>query len=443
MSKPTLLFIAPVMSRSGYGSHARDIVRSLIKMDRFRIFIWPIRWGSTPLNALKPGIDDDILNLIQKQQINFKPDISIQLTVPNEFQPIGTYNIGITAGIETTACSAEWLEGINRVNFVIVPSTFSKNVFDVVKYGSTDKQGIQQGELKCQVPIEILFEGIDTNIYKKTDRIDTNIRYKLKDIEENFNFLYVGHWLAGEIGHDRKDVGGLINTFLHTFKNRPNRPGLILKTGSDFSPIEEENLLRRISDIKDSIKGDLPNIYLILGELTDSEMNSLYNHPKIKVHISFTKGEGFGRPLLESSVSEKPIMVGGFGGQTDFLNNSEAIILPGELKQVHSSAVWDKIIIPESKWNYINYQAASNLMLDVWKRYDFYQNKSEQLGKRNYKKFTLDKMTEEFERILDKHLPKFAEQVPINIPKLPKLKKSDKDSTKELNIPRLPKLKKA
>lgn len=428
MSKPKLLFIAPVMSRSGYGSHSRDIVRSLIKINKFDIKIWPIRWGVTPLNALIKGKDDDILNLIMKQQANQKPDVCIQLTVPNEFQRIGTYNIGITAGIESNACSAEWIDGINRVDLVIVPSEFSKNIFINTKYSKHDKSGNVHGELKCDIPIEVLFEGIDVNIYKKTNKLETSVRHKLKDVEETFNFLFVGHWLQGAIGHDRKDVGGLINTFLQTFKNRKNKPGLILKTGNDFSPIEEENLITRIEELKSNINGDLPNIYLLLGDLTDIEMNSLYNHSKVKVNVSFTKGEGFGRPLLESSISGKPIMVGGFGGQTDFLNNKESIILPGELKQVDASAVWDKVIIPESKWYYVNYQAASNLLLDVWQRYDIYKQRAESLSSKNYERFTLDKMTDKFEQILDKYLPKFSVQLPINIPRLPKLKKIEKEN---------------
>ena len=52
MSKPILLVTAPVATRSGYGAHARDIVRSLVELDKYDVKVWPVRWGNTPMNAL-------------------------------------------------------------------------------------------------------------------------------------------------------------------------------------------------------------------------------------------------------------------------------------------------------------------------------------------------------------------------------------------------------
>ena len=49
------------------------------------------------------------------------------------------------------------------------------------------------------------------------------------------------------------------------------------------------------------------------------EMNSIYNHSKVKAMVSLTKGEGFGRPLLEFSLSQKPLIVSGWSGHMDFL----------------------------------------------------------------------------------------------------------------------------
>ena len=58
-------------------------------------------------------------------------------------------------------------------------------------------------------------------------------------------------------------------------------------------------MLNKINNLKSQTNGKCPNIYLVHGDFTDDEMNQLYNHPKVKVHVSFTHGEGFGRPLLE------------------------------------------------------------------------------------------------------------------------------------------------
>ena len=69
MSKPVCLVTAPVATRSGYGAHARDIVHSLIDLDRYDIKILPVRWGNTPQNALSEQNPQDLpiikrLNLI-------------------------------------------------------------------------------------------------------------------------------------------------------------------------------------------------------------------------------------------------------------------------------------------------------------------------------------------------------------------------------------------
>ena len=129
MSKPLLLFTAPVGTRSGYGAHSRDIARSLIAMDKFDVRIFPVRWGSTPQNALNEKDSNDIeiiKRILVEPNMERQPDIHIHLVIPNEFSIMGKYNIGITAGLEATACPKEWIEGLNRVDLNIVPSNFSK-----------------------------------------------------------------------------------------------------------------------------------------------------------------------------------------------------------------------------------------------------------------------------------------------------------------------------
>ena len=143
---------------------------------------------------------------------------------------------------------------------------------------------------------------------------------QLKSIEEPFNFLYVGHWLQGGLGKDRKDTGMLIKVFLETFKNQKKKPGLILKTsGAGFSVLDREATLEKIRQIKNTVDGELPNIYLVHGDFYDDEINELMNHPKVKAHINITHGEGFGRPLLEASVTEKPVIASNWSGHVDFL----------------------------------------------------------------------------------------------------------------------------
>ena len=172
MARPLVLVTAPVATRSGYGAHARDIVRSLIKIDKYDIKIMPVRWGSTPQNALTMGDLNDqpiIDRLLKDPNLPKQPEIHIHIVVPNEFQPFAKYNIGITAGIETTTCAPEWLDGCNRMNIVMVPSQHAKAVFEKTFYDRMNKQtNKKEGELRCTTPIEVLFEGADTKIYKTT-----------------------------------------------------------------------------------------------------------------------------------------------------------------------------------------------------------------------------------------------------------------------------------
>ena len=230
--KELLVFQGPCSSRSGYGDHARDLVRALISMDRFEIKIIDLRWGDCPRNALTTK-DTDITSRISTGNIDRKPDVFVQLSVPNEFTPHGKFNIGITAGIETTVCAAPWIEGLNRMDMNIVPSQHAKNVFLSTTYDRIDNRTKQKvSSLKCEKPIEVLFEGADLNIWKKTDELAKTVHESLSTIPEDFCFLHVGHWLTGVEGESRKDTGGLVRTFCNTFKTGTKKPALILKTSS-------------------------------------------------------------------------------------------------------------------------------------------------------------------------------------------------------------------
>ena len=370
MQKPLLLLMAPVNTVSGYGARSRDIAHALIASDKYDVKIWPTRWGNTPQNYLNSQEEEDKLIIdrcLTNPQLSQQPDVFIQITVPNEFQRVGKYNIGITAGIETTIASAPWIEGCNQMDLVLTSSEHSKKVFLDSAWQKHDQNTKQLvGTLKIEKPIEVLFEGVDLTKYFKTSEIHESVDDQLKLIKEDFAFLFVGHWLKGDMGQDRKDISGLIKTFLETFKNKPstNRPALVLKTSAaDFSPIDREEMLSRIEMINNTVQGgvgELPSIHIVHGDLTDEEMNSLYNHPKIKAHITLTKGEGFGRPLAEASLSEKVIIAPNWSGQVDFLKHT--IQVPGQLTQVHPSAAWDEVILQDSMWFTADYGQAGEAM---------------------------------------------------------------------------------
>lgn len=433
--KPLFFISCPIDTYSGYGARSRDIVKALLKSDKYDIKILPQRWGSTPFGFLQADNPEhkQILDCCWNQpQLPRQPDVWMQITVPNEFQPIGKFNIGMTAGIETTVCDPSWIEGVNRMNLTLVSSEHAKRVFESSQFEQRDRnQGNQVvGYIKLEKPVEVLFEGADTNIYKKLDVIPNNSEVKevLDSIDEEFNFLFVGHWLQGEIGQDRKDVGMLIKTFLETFKGKTKKPGIILKTSSaTYSIMDRDEILEKINKIRAAVGTDkeLPNVYLLHGELEDSEINELYNHPKVKAHVSFTKGEGYGRPLLEASISQKPVIAPNYSGHIDFLSAEMSVLLPGEIKQIHPSAVVQNMLIPESGWFTVDYKKASETLEDVYKNYNKYLEGAKRQSYRSRTEFSLDKMGEKLIEIIDTKVPK-----PVQL-KLPQLKKIE-----------LPKLKK-
>ena len=396
MGKPTILFRAPIKTQSGYGSHSRDLLKSLYDMDMYDIKIDSSDWGNTPMNVL------DETNLFHSwilsnivTNISDVPDIYIQVTVPNEFKRRGKFNIGITAGIETTKAPKSWIDGINRMDKVITTSTFSRDVLLQTVYNETDKvTGKLIKQHKIETPVEILHEGVDTSIYLKEK---SNLKL---DLKEDFNYLFVGHWLKGEMGQDRKDVGMLVKCFCESFKDGENRPGLVLKTsGATFSIKQREYFRKKIQDITGRYSNP-PSIYLLFGQLTDNEMNGLYNHPKIKAMVSLTKGEGFGRPLLEFSLSGKPIIASNWSGHKDFLPMDMAIMLGGKLTEVHDSVV-DDFIIKGSKWFTANYNEVVEVLKIVKDDYDQFLSKSEELRLSNMINFSLESSTERFKEILD------------------------------------------
>tara|TARA_B100000287_G_scaffold362971_1_gene356515 strand:+ start:52 stop:1386 length:1335 start_codon:yes stop_codon:yes gene_type:complete len=443
--KPLVLVTGPPATRSGYGAHTRDLIHSLLRMDKFEVKINSLRWGNTPMNALNAENPKDKLiidRLLKENSMDRQPDIHFQISVPNEFTPVGKYNIGITAGIENTAPKAEWVEGLNRMDMNIAVSHFVKNTFQALVYDKLNDQQQKIGELRLVKPMEVLFEGVDLDIYKKTKDFSKELVDEMDKIEEKFLFLYTGHWLQGDLGEDRKDTGMLVKTFLETFKNKKRPPALLLKSsGATFSILDRNSMLEKIKEIKLKVKGKLPNVYLLHGDLEDEEINELYNHPKVKAHITFTHGEGFGRPLLEACFSEKPIIAPDWSGQKDFLNKNNAVLLPGGLIDVHPSAVPKEMLQEGAKWFSVNYQYAGQIMFKVFKQYKQFTMAAKRLSMAN-RAFSLENMDKKFEEILNKYLPKFEEQpMPVSL-KLPKLKKVSKPTeAPKMNLPKLKKVK--
>ena len=324
--------------------------------------------------------------------------------------------------METTAVKGEWIEGCNRMNIVITSSEFAKKTFELMDYEIKNQQGQTQGRLKLTTPIEVLFEGANTNIYKV---LDTPCSLDIQ-IKEDFAYLFVGHWMQGEFGEDRKNVGLLIKAFYETFKNKSKKPALILKaSGGVSSYMDRDELLKKIEIIKKTVVANsLPNIYLLHGEFTDEEMNELYNHSKVKAMVSLTKGEGFGRPLLEFSLVKKPIMTTNWSAHTEFLNPEFTTLMSGELKNLHPSVLNDWFV-KEAQWFNVNPMEVNHYLKDIFENYKKYQNNSNRQTYKSKTEFSWDKMKEKLDTILTFRIPEFPKEIQLQLPKLelPKLQK--------------------
>jgi len=444
MSKPVCVIQGPVFNRSGYGDWATTIAKSLVRQDKYDVKILPTRWGNCQtkrfIEELKDPSDQLLFSKFLQKGLDKQPELFIQVTIPNEFQKVGKYNIGMTAGIETTACAGEWIEGINRMDLTIGLSNHVKKVFQDTKYKKKHQNG-QEEVIEVTKPLEVCFWGANTEIYKKTDVIEETIDSVLSKIPEKHGFLFVGQWTHPGLYNDRKDIGNLIKTFCNAFKNFDpnNRPCLILKTnGAGYSTVDRFEILDRINKIRNSVSDNSPNVYLIHGELNDVEMNSLLNHPKVISHVSFTHGEGFGHPMLLSTLSGKPLLAPNWSGHLDYLNPTNANLLPGTLVDVDRKSVNDWII-KESKWFKVSYSLAEDKFKYIYQNRNNEKliQKAEYLRAENAEKFSLEAMDKKLWTLLDKYVPEFATENKFVLPKLKSVNSSIANATEKLTLPKL------
>lgn len=429
INKPVCVFQSGLFTRSGYGDWSFEIAKSLIKYDKFDVKFVPTPWGACSKRELDNSdpMTREIVGRVLTTNLTRQPEVFIQSTIPSEFITPAKFNIGLTAFIETTLPRPEWIEKMNSMNLNIVLSKFNKEVASNTAYNKNLPNGIVE-ELKLKIPIETLFWGADTSKYFKTNEKNDSLEESMKNIPETFCFLFVGQWTAGNMRADRKGIGFLIKTFLETFANTSNPPALILKTsGAQICIMDRHDCINKINDVTNMVKSalpvgsKLPNVYLLHGELNDKEMNSLFNHEKVKIHTSFSHGESWGHPGLLSTLTGKPVLYPNWSGHIDYLNPKYCKYFEGSLVNVPDEAHNDWFI-KDSKWFDVDYTAAGQKMKYYYNNYNgkILEN-AEALRIENMEKFSLESMNKEFHSMLDKYVPKFAVEQPIILPKLKRL----------------------
>ena len=303
--KKTMLVRGPVLTQSGYGEHTRFVLRAMRgREDEFDIHILPTVWGETGWLAIpdeeRSWIDDCVKKAIKHLEAKLPYDVSVQVTIPNEWQRLAAINIGVTAGIETNKVSPEWIQHANQMNKVIVVSNHAKSGFEA-RYQGQDQNG-NLATLECTTPVEVVGYPV-----KSFDTEEVSL-----DLDYDFNYLAVAQW------GPRKNMHNLIKWFVE--ENHDQEVGLIVKTSlKNNSIVDREYCEKMVNSAIPKIDDCKCKVYLLHGDLSEAEMHSLYNHPQIKVMLSATHGEGFGLPLFEAAYSGMPVVAPGWSGQTDFL----------------------------------------------------------------------------------------------------------------------------
>ena len=441
---------APFNTRSGYGDHARSIYYSIMDRDDLDVKCIDVKWGTTPRNHLNPEVPRHkklLDSFISAGNVKVQPDVYIDIRIPNEFQNPGKFNIGVTAGVETDVVSAEFLMGCNKMNLIIVPSNFTAETFKRCHYDKNQEvDGEQQkvGQVELERPIEVLFEGVDTDIYRplNSSEIKSDFTDELNNLlKEDFVYLHVGQLTRGKYGEDRKNIPLMIKCFLQAFTNNPNPPALLLKiNGANFSVLDRKETVARIDEIKNKFsEADIiPNVYLLHGDLTIKEMAMLYNNPKIKGFVSCTHGEGFGRPMLEASCCGLPVIASKWSGQMDFLNDKESLMINGHLGEIPDSQVWEPIVVKPGQWYNVNEADVIGKFRMFHKKFRIINKKGKRLGRTNHRKFSLTNMAKKFNSTLDEILKSIPNPVALNLPKLKKVKDDKSQST--IKLPKLKKV---
>ena len=394
-----VLVKGPALSMSGYGEQARFAISSLAERDDVDLYLTNIPWGRTGQICFSEQEKNNIPGLLEKtklysQQTGGKMhfDISVQVTIPNEFEKIADYNIGYTAGIETTKVSPEWIEKCNTMDKVIVPSKHSKKVLEETVYKAVIEGTEETRDFKTKVQIE------SCSFPAK------KLNFKIPELklETEWNFLSVAQW------GPRKNVEATINNFLEEFKD--TNIGLVLKLNlaknSTIDKLLTQQKLQRIIDsFKEKNDEVKCKIYLLHGNLTEEEMRGLYNHPKIKAFVTTTHGEGFGLPMFDAAISGLPIIAPSWSSYVDFLyapkrikgnkekNKPHFTKIDFDLKNVQKEAVWKGVIRPDSQWCFVKDRSVRIAMREVNKNYGPKLSDAKKLSK-----FILENFSEETQK---------------------------------------------
>tara|TARA_R110002020_G_scaffold93344_2_gene225253 strand:- start:32746 stop:33993 length:1248 start_codon:yes stop_codon:yes gene_type:complete len=394
--KKKILLKGPLLTRSGYGEQSRFALRALRnRSDTFDVYIQPLNWGVTSWlienNEERQWIDQAIEKTIGFIQQGGQFDMSLQITIPNEWEKLAPVNIGYTAGIEATKVAPQWLEKCNLMDKIITISNFSKSAFEQTSYEAVEQQTGRKIELKNITPLAVVNYPVKN--YNDLPSLDLDLDY-------DFNFLIVAQFGV------RKNLENTIKWFIEEFKN--DEVGLVVKTNlAKNCLMDREAVMQKMKHLVNKTKDTKCKVYLLHGDMTDEEIHSLYNHSKLKAMVSLPHGEGFGLPMFEAAYSGMPIVATGWSGQLDYLvdeNSKEQFYnVSYDIQPIQNNAVWDGVLIKEAMWSFPRESSAKTQMRRCYE--DVCEGRGIASTSRQYAKELQERFNEE------KMLSMFADEV--------------------------------
>jgi glycosyltransferase involved in cell wall biosynthesis len=377
--KKKILVEGPVLTQSGYGEHARFVLRSLkTQEDVFDIYVIPLGWGQTSWlfedDEERRWIDSLINKTVHYLNQRGQFDIYVHVGIPNELKRKAPVTIEVTAGIETTKAAPEWIDILNReCDKVITVSQHSKDVLENSVWSVKDQHG-RDHHLKLSVPVEVVGYPV-----KQFTQYTEEVAKEVFPLDYNFNFLCVAQW------GPRKNLEDTIQWFLDEFKN--DKVGLVCKVNhANNSLMDRANCEARLESILKLFPDSLCKVYLLHGDMTEDEVHNLYVHPQIKAIVNFGHGEGFGLPLFEAAYCGLPVIAADFSGHKDFLyiesdskKKKAFASVPFDLKKIQPEAVWNGVLHPESEWAFVKPFGAKTAMRECFKDYGRFKSQAKKL----------------------------------------------------------------